>query len=76
MANIVVDPKIHAEAIIPDLSKPDPLVKFTRDQEPHHVERLADESPDHPDKVIGLSVRTATAGRIMVGRKTNSSGHF
>src|SRR5579864_5065580 len=32
MANIVVDPKVHPEAILPDLSKPDPLVKFTRDQ--------------------------------------------
>jgi len=29
MANIVRDPKVHPEAIIPDLSKPDPLVKFT-----------------------------------------------
>ncbi len=29
MANVVRDPKIHPEAIIPDLSKPDPLVKFT-----------------------------------------------
>src|ERR1700681_285312 len=32
MANVVVDPKVHPEAILPDLSKPDPLVKFTRDQ--------------------------------------------
>ena len=31
MANIVVDPKVHPEAILPDLTKPDPLVKFTRD---------------------------------------------
>ena len=30
MANIVVDPNQHPEAIIPDLSKPDPLVTFTR----------------------------------------------
>ena len=29
MANVVRDPKVHPEAIIPDLSKPDPLVKFT-----------------------------------------------
>jgi predicted CXXCH cytochrome family protein len=29
MANVVRDPKLHPEAIIPDLSKPDPLVKFT-----------------------------------------------
>jgi len=26
----VVDPKVHPDAIIPDLSKPDPLVTFTR----------------------------------------------
>jgi predicted CXXCH cytochrome family protein len=32
MANVVVDPKEHPEAIIPDLTKPDPLVTFTRDQ--------------------------------------------
>ena len=32
MANVVQDPKVHPEAIIPDLTKPDPLVKFTRDQ--------------------------------------------
>ena len=31
MANVVRDPKIHPDAILPDLSKPDPLVKFTRD---------------------------------------------
>jgi len=30
MANIVVDPAQHPEVIIPDLTKPDPLVKFTR----------------------------------------------
>jgi predicted CXXCH cytochrome family protein len=30
MANVVRDPKEHPEAIIPDLSKPDPLVKFTK----------------------------------------------
>ncbi len=31
MANVVLDPKVHPNAIIPDLSKPDPLVKFTKD---------------------------------------------
>ena len=31
MANVVRDPKDHPEAIIPDLSKPDPLVTFTKD---------------------------------------------
>jgi predicted CXXCH cytochrome family protein len=31
MANVVRDPKVHPDAILPDLSKPDPLVKFTRD---------------------------------------------
>src|SRR5215216_1091386 len=31
MANIVRDPKVHPDAILPDLSKPDPLVKFTKD---------------------------------------------
>ena len=31
MANIVRDPKVHPDAIIPDLSKPDPLVTFTKD---------------------------------------------
>ncbi len=30
MANVVRDPREHPEAIIPDLSKPDPLVKFTK----------------------------------------------
>jgi predicted CXXCH cytochrome family protein len=30
MANVVRDPKTHPDAIIPDLSKPDPLVKFTK----------------------------------------------
>jgi hypothetical protein len=29
MANVIRDPKTHSDAIIPDLSKPDPLVKFT-----------------------------------------------
>ena len=31
MANVVRDPKMHPDAIIPDLSKADPLVKFTKD---------------------------------------------
>ena len=31
MANVVRDPKVHPDAILPDLSKPDPLVKFTKD---------------------------------------------
>jgi len=31
MANVVRDPKTHPEAIIPDLTKPDPLVTFTPD---------------------------------------------
>ena len=31
MANVVRDPKEHPAAILPDLSKPDPLVTFTRD---------------------------------------------
>jgi hypothetical protein len=30
MANIVTDPAEHPELIIPDLTKPDPLVKFTK----------------------------------------------
>ncbi|HZR25742.1 MAG TPA: cytochrome c3 family protein [Vicinamibacterales bacterium] len=31
MANVVRDPKTHPDAIIPDLSKPDPLLTFTKD---------------------------------------------
>ncbi len=31
MANVVRDPKVHPEAILPDLTKPDPLVNFTKD---------------------------------------------
>jgi predicted CXXCH cytochrome family protein len=31
MANVVRDPKQHPDAILPDLSKPNPLVKFTTD---------------------------------------------
>ncbi len=31
MANVVRDPKNHPDAIIPDLSKPDPLVTFRKD---------------------------------------------
>jgi predicted CXXCH cytochrome family protein len=31
MANVVRDPRIHPEAILPDLSKPDPLLTFTKD---------------------------------------------
>ncbi len=30
MANVVRDPKTHPDAILPDLSKPNPLVTFTR----------------------------------------------
>lgn len=31
MANVVRDPKDHPEAILPDLSKPDPLLTFTKE---------------------------------------------
>src|SRR5689334_23586652 len=31
MANVVVDPKEHPDVIAPDLSKPDPLVTFRRE---------------------------------------------
>src|ERR1700729_396702 len=31
MANVVRDPRVHPDALRPDLSKPNPLVKFTRD---------------------------------------------
>ena len=31
MANVVRNPREHADAIIPDLSRPDPLLNFTRD---------------------------------------------
>src|SRR6202043_2953716 len=30
--NVVSQPKEHPDAIIPDLSKPDPLVTFTKDE--------------------------------------------
>ena len=32
MANVVRDPREHPDAIIPDLSKPDPLLTFTKDE--------------------------------------------
>ena len=31
MANVVQDPRVHPEAILPDLTKADPLVTFTKD---------------------------------------------
>jgi predicted CXXCH cytochrome family protein len=31
MANVVRDPRQHPDAILPDLTKPDPLVNFTKD---------------------------------------------
>ena len=31
MANVVRDPREHPDAIIPDLSKPDPLFTFSKD---------------------------------------------
>ncbi len=31
MANIVQDPRLHPQAIVPDLTRPDPLVTFTKD---------------------------------------------
>ena len=31
MANIVTDPKVHPEVILPDLSKPDPLLTFKKE---------------------------------------------
>ena len=31
MANVIADPKLHPEAIIPDFSKPDPLLTFKKE---------------------------------------------
>ena len=31
MANVITDPKLHPEVVIPDLTKADPLLTFTRD---------------------------------------------
>src|ERR1700741_204247 len=31
MANVIRDPRVHPDAIIPDLTKPDPLVTFKKD---------------------------------------------
>ena len=31
MANVIADPKVHPEAIIPDFSKPDPLLTFKKE---------------------------------------------
>ena len=31
MANVVTDPKVHPEVVLPDFSKPDPLLTFTLD---------------------------------------------
>src|SRR6202046_2059918 len=31
MANVIRDPKLHPDAILPDLSRPNPLVNFTKD---------------------------------------------
>src|SRR5216117_342392 len=31
MANVITDPKVHPEVIIPDFSKADPLLTFTKD---------------------------------------------
>lgn len=31
MANVVRDPRVHPDAILPDLSRPDPLVRFSKD---------------------------------------------
>ena len=31
MANVVTDPKVHPEVILPDMSKPDPLVTFKKE---------------------------------------------
>ena len=32
MAKVVQDPKVHPEAVIPDFSKPDPLLTFKLDE--------------------------------------------
>ena len=32
MANVIVDPKVHPEAIIPDFSQPDPLLTFKKEE--------------------------------------------
>ena len=37
MANVVRDPKIHPDAIIPDLSKPNPLVTLKRRISPSYM---------------------------------------
>jgi hypothetical protein len=31
MANVVTDPKVHPQVILPDLTKPDPLLTFKKE---------------------------------------------
>ena len=39
MANVVTDPKVHPEVIIPDLAKADPLITFKKDESPSSTVR-------------------------------------
>ncbi len=59
MANVVRDPKIHPDAIIPDLSKPDPLVTFTKRRHRLHLRQQVEAALLHQGGRRLLSARRA-----------------
>ena len=54
MANVVRDPKAHPDAIIPDLSKPDPLVKFTQGRHRVRVRQQVEAALFHEDRATTI----------------------
>ena len=71
MANVVTDPKVHPEVIIPDFSKPDPLLTFRKEDiafvygtkwKQRYFQKVGDDY--FPMAVNGTS-RTTSGGRTM-----------
>ncbi len=67
MANVVRDPKEHPDTILPDLSKPDPLVTFSKDELPSSIEA------NRNSAISRKSVMTIRSARPM-GRNDQSGG--
>ena len=59
MANVVRDPREHPEAIIPDFSKPDPLVTFTHDRRRARVRQQVEAALLHEGRRRLLPARRA-----------------
>ena len=74
MANVVRDPKEHPEAVLPDFSKPDPLLTFTLDRRRVRLRQQMEAAVLHDGRRTTTSrCRRSGTSPIGSGGRTSSS---